>query len=40
MYKDLKIWQDSVILLKKIYVLAEQFPKSEEYKSTTRKENL
>ncbi len=31
MYKNLKIWQESIVLLKKIYILSEKFPKTEEY---------
>ncbi len=31
MYKNLEIWKESVFLIKKIYVLSEQLPKSEEY---------
>ena len=31
MYKNLEIWHDSIQLVKKIYELAEQLPKSEEY---------
>lgn len=31
MYKNLDIWNDSIQLIKKIYTLVEQLPKSEEY---------
>lgn len=31
MYKDLKIWQLSIALIKKIYIYADKLPKSEEY---------
>ncbi len=30
-YRDLRIWQESVRLIKAIYALAELLPKSEEY---------
>lgn len=30
-YKDLRIWQESVSLIKEVYFLADQLPKSEEY---------
>lgn len=31
MYKKLKIWNDSIELIKEVYCYAEMFPKSEEY---------
>lgn len=31
MYKKLKIWNDSIVLIKKIYIYADKLPKSEEY---------
>lgn len=31
MYQKLKIWQDSIVLIQKIYYYAELLPKSEEY---------
>ena len=31
MYKELEIWNESIQLIKKIYVVIEQLPKSEEY---------
>lgn len=31
MYKELTIWQDSIKLIKKVYGISEQLPKSEEY---------
>ena len=31
MYKDLKIWKSSILLIKKIYIYADKLPKSEEY---------
>lgn len=31
MYKNLEIWQKSVVLIKKIYTVADSLPKSEEY---------
>ncbi|MBO6088412.1 four helix bundle protein [bacterium] len=31
MYKKLQVWQKSMDLLPKIYLLTEKFPKSEEY---------
>lgn len=31
MYKDLKIWQSSISLIKKVYTCADKLPKSEEY---------
>ncbi len=30
-YKDLEIWNDSIKLIKKIYVIADSLPKSEEF---------
>ncbi|MDD3437589.1 MAG: four helix bundle protein [Candidatus Gastranaerophilales bacterium] len=31
MYKDLKIWNSSILLIKKVYIYADKLPKSEEY---------
>ena len=31
MYQKLKIWQDSIVLIQKIYYYTELLPKSEEY---------
>lgn len=31
MYKNLEIWKTSINLLKKVYIISEQLPKSEEY---------
>ena len=31
MYKKLEIWTESIDILKKVYVLADKLPKSEEY---------
>lgn len=31
MYRKLEIWKDSVELIKMVYEIAEEFPKSEEY---------
>ena len=31
LYKNLKVWQNSVSLIKDIYAIAEKLPKSEEY---------
>lgn len=31
MYKKLEIWKESIDILKKIYILADKLPKSEEY---------
>ncbi|MDO9289069.1 MAG: four helix bundle protein, partial [Thermodesulfovibrionales bacterium] len=31
LYRDLVVWQKSVELIKKVYSLAENLPKSEEY---------
>ncbi len=31
MYKDLEIWKESIVLIKKIYLIANELPKSEEY---------
>ncbi|HAF95790.1 MAG: hypothetical protein A2021_00755 [Elusimicrobia bacterium GWF2_52_66] len=31
LYKGLKVWENSVSLIKDIYVVAEKLPKSEEY---------
>ena len=31
MYKDLEIWHDAIALIKDIYMVAEQLPKTEEY---------
>lgn len=31
MYKDLKIWNSSISLIKKVYIYADKLPKSEEY---------
>lgn len=31
MYKDLLIWNNSISLIKKIYIYADKLPKSEEY---------
>jgi four helix bundle protein len=31
LYRDLEIWKDSISLIKEIYQIAENLPKSEEY---------
>lgn len=31
MYKNLKIWNSAILLIKKIYIYADKLPKSEEY---------
>lgn len=36
MYKDLKIWNNSIQLIKKIYTYADKLPKSEEYNLKTQ----
>jgi len=35
-YKDLIVWQKSVLLCEKIYILTEKFPKSEMYGLTSQ----
>jgi four helix bundle protein len=36
MFRSLEVWHESVDLIKKIYTLAEELPKSEEYNLKTQ----
>lgn len=31
LYRDLVVWQKSIVLIKEVYALSNQLPKSEEY---------
>jgi len=35
-FKDLEVWQKSILLVKKVYLLTHQFPKSEQFGLTSQ----